>query len=256
MKAALAPLTEKSYWAVCGGPPERTLWGFSVERDGKPLLIAGMVADEGRNVLIARFTPEMRAQMETMEGKRIIVMGARQVKRMVESSPLPVESHADPRFPKASGIIEHIGGFRPIGGDWWRHPGLMRTKVLQAERVMRETGTPVEIPVTHHWANKGTADGVYGREIKIPAGALVTGKTHRTEQINVLLEGVIRVLVGERVERLAAPQVVVSPAGTKRIAYAETDVRWLTVHATPETDLEVIERHFIEPDDLARLGAA
>lgn len=121
----------------------------------------------------------------------------------------------------------------------------MREKVIRAEQEMLAYGEPVEVPVTHHFANKGTKHGAYGREITIPAGTLLTGKIHKTEQINVLLAGVIRVSTENGIERMVAPRVIVSPAGTKRIAYTETEVRWLTFHATSNTDLEKIEGEFI-----------
>lgn len=132
----------------------------------------------------------------------------------------------------------------------------MREKVLRAERYMVEHGDPVEIPVVHHFANRGTVHGAYAREIVIPADTLLTGRQHKTEQINVLLSGVIHVTAGDGVvERMEGPRVVVSPAGTKRLALTETECRWLTFHATKEADLEKIEAQFIE-DAMPRLEAA
>lgn len=120
---------------------------------------------------------------------------------------------------------------------------ITREKVVLAEEVMRERGTPVEIPVTHHFANRGTERGAYAREILIPAGTLLTGHIHKYEQINVLLEGDISVLVEDgTVKRIDRPgTVVVSPAGTKRIAYTHAETRWLTIHATRHADLRLIE---------------
>lgn len=121
----------------------------------------------------------------------------------------------------------------------------MRAKVHAAEREMLAHGVPVEIPVREYFANKGTKHGVYAREITIPADSIVTGKIHKTEQINFLLEGEISVLTECGMERFSAPATIVSPAGTKRIAYTHTKVVWTTVHATEETETDKIEAYFI-----------
>lgn len=121
----------------------------------------------------------------------------------------------------------------------------MREKVRLAEREMVERGAPVEIPVRHYFANAGTRRGVYAREVTIPKGALVTGKIHKTEQINILSKGEMSVLTDEGIKRVQAPFTIVSPAGTKRIALAHTECVWTTIHATEETDLEKIEGEFI-----------
>jgi len=47
------------------------------------------------------------------------------------------------------------------------------------------------------------------------------------------------------IKRVRAPFTVVSPAGTRRVAYAHEDTIWMTVHGTHETDLDKIEDHFI-----------
>lgn len=97
----------------------------------------------------------------------------------------------------------------------------------------------LELPVRHFFS-----PGVYARELFIPAGTLLTGKIHKCAQINILSKGVIRVLIGEHVEEIEASYTVVSPPGTKRIAYAVTDCIWTTILPTDETDPEVIERRF------------
>ncbi len=114
-----------------------------------------------------------------------------------------------------------------------------RAQVFALEQSMREM-PPVEMPVTNHFSH-----GVYGREIFIPAGSVLTGHIHKHTNMNVLLEGDMSVLTEDGMQRVGAGFVVVSPPGTKRAAYAHTDCRWLTVHGTRETDVGVIEREFI-----------
>jgi hypothetical protein len=97
----------------------------------------------------------------------------------------------------------------------------------------------VEIPVKHWFA-----PGVYAREIKIPAGTLLTGRIHKFEQLNILSGGEISVLTQHGMVRVSAPFTVVSPPGTKRIAYAHTECTWTTILATEETDPDKIEALF------------
>lgn len=115
----------------------------------------------------------------------------------------------------------------------------MREKVLAAEEIMKSRGVPAEIQLRHHFS-----DGVYAREITIPAGTLLTGKIHLCENMNFLMEGEISVLTERGIERLVAPATIVSPPGTKRIAYAHTEVIWTTVLGTNEKDPEKIEASF------------
>jgi len=114
-----------------------------------------------------------------------------------------------------------------------------REQVFALERQMREL-PPVEMPVTDHFSH-----GVYGRELFIPAGSVLTGHIHKHTNLNVLLSGEMSVSTEDGMQRVTSGHVVVSPPGTKRVAYAHTDCRWLTVHGTHQTDIEQIEREFI-----------
>lgn len=103
---------------------------------------------------------------------------------------------------------------------------------------------PAELVETHHFAH-----GVYGRELFIPAGTVLTGKIHRDSTLNILLQGTIRV-TGEdgRISEMSAPAVFVSPPGCKKVGFAITDTRWINVHPTKLTDLAAIEAKFIVPE--------
>lgn len=114
-------------------------------------------------------------------------------------------------------------------------------KIDDLEAQMRAAG-PTFIPETlHHFA-----PGLYAREIRIPAGVTVTGKIHKHSNLNIMSAGRLTLWDedGELVH-LEAPYTVVAPAGVRRVVYAHTDVVWTTIHATPETDLAMIEREFV-----------
>ena len=114
----------------------------------------------------------------------------------------------------------------------------VRDQVTLIEDEMRKHPR-VEIPMRHYFS-----PGVYAREITIPAGTLLTGRIHKYEQLNILSSGEISVLTEEGMKRVKAPFTIVSPAGTKRIAFAHTECVWTTILGTHETDPDKIEQIF------------
>lgn len=111
-------------------------------------------------------------------------------------------------------------------------------KVEDIEDILRCL-PPVQLDMEHYFAA-----GVYARELLIPAGTMLTGKVHLRDQLNILTMGKITVTTDQGAVIVRAPHVFVSPAGTKRAAYAHTDCVWLTILATDLTDPEEIEKTF------------
>ncbi len=119
----------------------------------------------------------------------------------------------------------------------------MREKIYAIEDVLRKV-PQVECPVTHHFSK-----GIYAREMFIPKGTILTGKIHKHQNLNIMSKGELTVLTEDGMKRVRAPFTIVSPPGTKRIAYAHEDTVWTTIHATEETDLEKIEAFFVAQDE-------
>lgn len=97
--------------------------------------------------------------------------------------------------------------------------------------------------------------GIYAREITIAAGTFLTGKTHKTDHINIISQGSIHVWTESGMKQIDAPCTFVSKAGAKRVGYAITDVVWTSIHATDESDgvpddaaLLRLESKLIEPE--------
>lgn len=125
--------------------------------------------------------------------------------------------------------------------------GNLRDKVSAAEEYMK-LQPQVDIEVKHYFSH-----GVYAREITIPAGTVLTGEIHKFENLNILSRGEMSVLTESGMQRVSAPFTVVSPPGTKRIAYAHTECVWTTIHGTFITDVEEIKNQFIAADEQAWL---
>jgi len=112
----------------------------------------------------------------------------------------------------------------------------------------------VECPVTHY-----QVEGVYARSMFIPAGTMLTGKIHNFENIAILAQGTIRITNGTESYVLTAPHIMVDEPGVKRLGYAETDVTFITVHRTDNTEIadiekELVSNNFIEYEQQRLLG--
>ena len=109
-------------------------------------------------------------------------------------------------------------------------------------RIEQEIGAmpQVTLPVEHY-----QIDGVYVRSLFLPAGTLLTGKIHNFENIAILAQGTIRVSNGTDAYVLTAPRIIVDKPGVKRIGYAETDVTFITVHKTTNTEIDDIEKELV-----------
>jgi hypothetical protein len=119
-----------------------------------------------------------------------------------------------------------------------------RFDLIEAE-MLRAPQVPIE--PTHFFA-----EGVYAREIVIPAGTLLSGKIHRTQHLNIISKGEISVFTeGEGVKRIVAPHSFVATPGTRRLGFAHTECVWTTVHSNPDDDrdLAALEARLIEPHD-------
>lgn len=114
-----------------------------------------------------------------------------------------------------------------------------REKVFLAEAFLKEQ-PQLELKVIHHFSKD-----VYARELHIPADTILTGEIHKFKNLNILSQGKMQVLTENGVQEVEAPFTIVSPAGTKRIAYAITDCVWTTLHGTSETNIDKIKDIFI-----------
>ena len=98
----------------------------------------------------------------------------------------------------------------------------------------------VTCPVEHY-----QIDGVYARSMFIPAGTILTGKIHNFESIAILAKGRIRITNGTESYIISEGHIMVDKPGVKRLGYAETDVIFITVHRTDNTEIEAIEKELV-----------
>jgi len=122
-------------------------------------------------------------------------------------------------------------------------PSIAQIKELQAECLKLPQ---VELTPVHYFA-----DGIYGRELTIPAGLVVVGKIHRHEHLINLLKGEATIYTDEGMVRIKAPHTWVSKPGTKRALYTHKECSFMAYHLNPTNsrDVEELERDIIIPED-------
>lgn len=120
-----------------------------------------------------------------------------------------------------------------------------RSSIADLEETLRNTegsfvGDSEVCPLVHRFS-----DQIYVREITIPKGTLLVGKIHKHDHPNFLMSGRVRVVTESAgKEILEGPLAIISPPGTKRALYAETELVWITVHHNPTNtqDLSELEK--------------
>lgn len=128
--------------------------------------------------------------------------------------------------------------------DSSRKPTLRDIQLLEAE--MKQSPLQVEIETVHHFS-----EGIYAREIFIPAGVRLVGKIHKTAHLNIISRGAITVWTEEGQKYLEAPCTFIAQPNTKRVGQAHTGTVWTTIHANPTNsqNLEQLESELIVPEN-------
>lgn len=124
----------------------------------------------------------------------------------------------------------------------------IRSKICQIEQLMRgsvDAGEMVDTAETYPLKHT-FADGIYVREMSIPAGHMIVGKIHRHDHLNFISKGRVTVITEQGgVEELTGPCTMISPAGVKRLLFTHEDTVWTVAHVTDKTDLDEIEAEVI-----------
>lgn len=106
----------------------------------------------------------------------------------------------------------------------------MRQKVDRLESALLDK-KQVDCPVRHHFS-----PGLYARQITIPAGTVVVGAIHKTDNVVILSKGSLLVVQGDEVVRITAPKAMICKARSKNAVYALEESVWTNFFETTETD--------------------
>ena len=96
----------------------------------------------------------------------------------------------------------------------------------ELEVAMLENFEPVHCLTTHKFT-----DGMYIREIFMPAGSLITSKIHKTEHPYIVSYGKVAVSIdSDEWHEITAPYTGITKPGTRRVLYILEDCIWTTFH--------------------------
>ena len=116
----------------------------------------------------------------------------------------------------------------------------MRQRV-ESLQTQLETAPQVDCPVRHYFA-----PGLYAREITIPAGTVVVGAVHKTENLIVVSMGRLRIVTDDGTREVQAGDTFTCRAGMKNAVVALEDSRWTNFLANPDnlTDTDAMTEIF------------
>ena len=122
-----------------------------------------------------------------------------------------------------------------------------REKVERLEALLCSV-PQVECPVKNYFSN-----GLYIREMTLPAGTTLTGAVHKTKHM-VTVKGVAKVHVDDGVIEVDGFAGFIAHPGAKRAFHAITETVITNFHETTETDLDKLIEELTESKACELLG--
>lgn len=102
------------------------------------------------------------------------------------------------------------------------------------------------MPVKHYFS-----EGVYVRQIFMPAGLLVVGKVHKTTHLNIVVSGRCDVMINGEIKEFKAGDIFESLKGSQKTLYIFEDTTWLTIHTNEDNskDIKELEDKYVDGND-------
>ena len=118
----------------------------------------------------------------------------------------------------------------------------------ELEVAMLENCEPVHCLTTHMFT-----DGMYIREIFMPAGSLITSKVHKTEHPYIVSYGKVAVSIDSNdwIE-ITAPYTNITKPGTRRVLYILEDCIWTTFHRVDDMKSEYNDLNDDEKENIVK----
>jgi quercetin dioxygenase-like cupin family protein len=85
------------------------------------------------------------------------------------------------------------------------------------------------------------SDGLYGREVRMPAGTIAVGHRHKQAHICIISEGRCLVVAEDGTQEVEAPATFTVPVGRRNCVHAITETVWTTIHAVPNDMRDVAD---------------
>ncbi len=117
-----------------------------------------------------------------------------------------------------------------------------RNQIAALEAAMKVSDHQIQIEPTHRFAQ-----GLYAREVTLPAGSTAVGHIHAQEHICVVSKGRALVVSEAGTIEIEAPCTMIIPAGRKNCVHAIEETVWTTIHATETRDIDALESELLLP---------
>jgi quercetin dioxygenase-like cupin family protein len=102
---------------------------------------------------------------------------------------------------------------------------------MSVDHAYAKTLPQIEITVIHH-----DSDGLYSKEMHIPAGVAMGKETHPYSHLSFLAKGRVRLVAGDNEREIEAPACINVQAGVEHAVIALTDAVWFCTHATANAE--------------------
>jgi len=114
--------------------------------------------------------------------------------------------------------------------------------IYQLQEIMKDF-PKADVVTRHHFS-----DGMYAREMVMPAGSIVVGALHKSKHLFSVVSGECEVSSVHEREKIVAPYLGETVPGTKRVIYSETGCTWIGFFPTKLTDIDEIEAALVEQE--------
>lgn len=90
------------------------------------------------------------------------------------------------------------------------------------------------------------SDGLYAKQMHVPAGYVVGTHTHKYSHLSILAKGKVIVRTDDSEKLVEAPACLEIEKGIHHSIEALEDAVWFCIHATNETDVDMVDQVLIE----------
>jgi quercetin dioxygenase-like cupin family protein len=94
--------------------------------------------------------------------------------------------------------------------------------------------------IVHHFS-----DGLYAKQMVIPAGMMAGTHQHNYSHLSVLASGRVLVTDDKGSKEYSAPACIEIKSHVNHTIYALSDAVWFCIHATEETDADKVDQVLI-----------
>lgn len=108
-----------------------------------------------------------------------------------------------------------------------------RANILRLEHAVSKL-PQFECPLKHYFV-----DGLYVREIFIPAGCVLVGYIHMQPCITTISKGRILINDGAATKEMSAPMTMTVPPGSKKAGYALEDTIWSDAYLNLDNEQDI-----------------